>query len=406
MDKFSHFKIMGLGLVLVLSLFPSLSSGSKIVHIDLVQPGACQSILNACQLTLGGIRECFDNRIEVSRPRALGPGVWLNQEIDSKNGVVRSTIRLNPKYQIHLQSDQLQFYAWGPAEEHEALGILQSDINEFDNFYRTLGFIVPPLTTVILGNKVRASTGTPSSPTTVLDVIFPFHEEVSTKTHSSEKISPSAIWDDEDPNKNYIVFPLAPLDLTNIDRSILMHERFHILTGRTFPRTKLHRINEAIDEALADFGSALFFNSPKIGNLRNIALRPDLTYQDFDGRGAHEISVLFSNVLWQMKEIIGTQAMAESFKPFVDTFTESFRNQIEEGSRSRKDEVKLESEKKEENAIYYFRLLRQFTNLLIKQVELQHGPLPTSKKNRILNSLMESKDLDLQMRQRSISQGQ
>jgi hypothetical protein len=120
---------------------------------------------------------------------------------------------------------------------------------------------------------------------------------------------------------------------TLTEPSISFHERAHSVLYRTYSGKAFVNQNKTVQEALADFTAAHITGSPVIGqgamlgkDLRNVETRTNgLEKKSVDsllsiraGINAHDDSMLFSNILWRLRQKLGPEKMSSALKPMID----------------------------------------------------------------------------------------
>lgn len=122
---------------------------------------------------------------------------------------------------------------------------------------------------------------------------------------------------------------------------VLIHERGHNLLHQNFSRSALVNIDLDIQEAMSDFFSADFTNNPALGldELQRGQVGRDIANRAFgNGRGAfhvtnatqigingyHNDSVVYSNLLWEMRKKVGSPAMRELLRPFMQALNQNW----------------------------------------------------------------------------------
>ena len=146
------------------------------------------------------------------------------------------------------------------------------------------------------------------------------------------------------------IFGIVSGELENVlrianDQSVLFHERAHAFMLRTYNLKAFINNNIAFQEALADFFAAHALNDPRIlpigedTSSRNISTKSHyvesleqtleaINLTDVSEYDPHFNSLLISNVLWKVRETIGTDRMSKMLRPLTDGLNR-YRNSFE-----------------------------------------------------------------------------
>ncbi len=137
-----------------------------------------------------------------------------------------------------------------------------------------------------------------------------------------------------------VVDPYSPqmdsLLRTLEDESVVLHERTHHFLLRNYGRGAFVNLHSMIKEALADFFPLHKADTPRLGMnvysegkpIRDIeqrvgydktkTLRVQANLESYGKLGIPHDSMLFSNALWEARQVFGATALSELLKPFVD----------------------------------------------------------------------------------------
>lgn len=202
--------------------------------------------------------------------------------------------------------------AWTASKETGVM--LSKELTGFDAHMENLGFEIPAITRLIVSDR-------PILP----DMAGPV----------SVQLPLVNIWRGVKPKRSIMMS--AALYRTSLAKSlsVLFHERMHSILHATFQPTSFVNKAMSLQEALADYGSALYGESPEIGSapgekpLRNIETRrsdffrsSEVRHAVLDAEGAtyHDDSMLISNVFWNLRNAIGTEEARSQLLPMIMGF--------------------------------------------------------------------------------------
>ena len=195
---------------------------------------------------------------------------------------------------------------------------LAQRVKNFDRNMERMGFIVPESSRIVLFNKAPFS-------------LFPRGRMVYAMEYpvfNLWKRRQQRLIVIDSPNPHYLYEMLYSAD-------IVLHERAHNFLLYTYGKSGLVARNKIIHEALADFFAAHALDDPQIGRylndiipLRDIAKKMSSTKKsrfevlsgpvDIQKDNYHANSVFFSNILWEVRKLLGAEETSKMLRPFVD----------------------------------------------------------------------------------------
>ena len=181
----------------------------------------------------------------------------------------------------------------------ETIDGVANTIEGFDGRARTWGLRIPELTKIVLFERTKLPRlGSSLPPTPVFDI-------PRGRLARSIELTPAF----HDKTSAYL------------DPWTLMHERAHSLLLSNFKRRSYVNTDKVVMEALADFLAAHASGNPR-GPYRHIKEMIDEYGSPIDlgsigSRGYHNQSIVFSHLLWNLRERTGERGMSEIIVPFI-----------------------------------------------------------------------------------------
>lgn len=184
-----------------------------------------------------------------------------------------------------------------------------ADFEKFDGYVMSLGFNKPKSTRVILAEDYLS-----------LGMSGPFAYFEPTYN----------IWS-RTRDQNIVINPILHNTRGASTPSVYLHERMHLILFNTYQLNNFTSFLSPLQEGLADFFAANMTGDPVVGrdcmgpgvHVRDISQRVSgrnsvTTMLEFSKAEAHSASVVFSNVLWEMRELVGEKKLQPFLKPMID----------------------------------------------------------------------------------------
>lgn len=144
-----------------------------------------------------------------------------------------------------------------------------------------------------------------------------------------------------------------------IDESIIRHELTHVMLQEHFNKDSFINKSDSFQEALADFFSANITNSPSFvaknkNNtfpIRNLETRtgkdkiPMNSLIEIEGNRYHDSSLVFSNILWNLRKILGDNINDDllSLIDDLNSYYPSYQKHLSTTNKSHSNEYMLSS---------------------------------------------------------------
>ena len=293
-----------------------------------------------CDAQIESAKETWDffNSLRTGLPSRPQPGIAVTSSIQliqkgqttaDETRPIDATIRLAPSFHLTKESGQFQVYSRGK-RDRDKIDSFFADVELFAAHFKKLGFNPPKRITLIIDNKFVPFEGSLPMEYLKAQLNFPLGD-LQQRDEFAFAI-PSI------DGNGFVVMPSFPSTAFAFDRSIAFHEIMHLLLSATIENNNLVHTLRFINEALVDFAAAHITNDAAIAKgLRIINRPPAVKVINFETRNPYTPSLLFSSVLWKVREKVGASGIDKIIFPFVMSLSKEMDSVP--ASSSFKDEV-------------------------------------------------------------------